>query len=170
MTCFTCGHRLQFSYKSVVAMTLLTTSNPINLYRYRTELNWYQFVISSLQSPASTTSVPNFLSRLRSESRVKHNQAAYQNIQIRVSDCQIVTLMFSQQDQQPVSVHCAADWLPNWTFQNHPKLYKHIILLTSEKIVLSYFQVPHGCMFFKIRQMMVSNCKWFNHALPFHFQ
>lgn len=91
MTCFTCGHRLQCSYKSVVAMTLLTTNNPINLYRYRTELNWYQFVISSLQSPASTTSVPNFLSRLRSESRVKHNQAAYQNIQIRVSDCQIVT-------------------------------------------------------------------------------
>lgn len=51
---------------------------------------WTQ-LIPSLQSPASTTSVPNFLSRLRSESRVKHNQAAYQNIQIRVSDCQIVT-------------------------------------------------------------------------------
>ncbi len=50
---------------------------------------------------------------------------------------------------------------------NIPKLYKHINLLTWEKIVQSSFQVPHRCMFSNIGQMMVSNCKWFNPLCQF---
>lgn len=162
MTCFTCGHRLQCSYKSVVAMTLLTTSNPINLYR--TELNWYQAYNPQLQRLRCPISWAD--SVLNQESSIIKQHT-------KTFKYELATVKLSQvfATRSTTSLCTLRSWLT--AKLNIPKpsqLYKHINWLTSEKIVHSSFQVPHGCMFSKIRQMMVSNCKWFNHALPFHFQ